>query len=50
VLSNALRLDVFRRASFAAGNSSDDDYNQFDGFWDRLIDSSGGSNYCVVRA
>lgn len=50
VLSNALRLDVFRRASFAAGNSSDDDYNQFDGLWDRLIDSSGASNYCVVRA
>lgn len=50
VLSNALRIDVFRRASFAASNSSDDDYNQFDGFWDRLIDSSGGSNYCVVRA
>lgn len=50
VLSNALRLDVFRRASFAAGNSGDDDYNGFDGLWDRLIDSSGGSNYCVVRA
>lgn len=50
VLSNALRIDVFRRASFAAGNSSDDDYNQFDGLWDRLIDSSGASNYCVVRA
>lgn len=50
VLSNALRLDVFRRFSFAAGNSSDDDYNSIDGFWDRLIDSSGASNYCVVRA
>lgn len=50
VLSNALRIDVFRRASFAASNSSDDDYNQFDGLWDRLIDSSGASNYCVVRA
>lgn len=50
VLSNALRIDIFRRASFAASNSSDDDYNQFDGLWDRLIDSSGASNYCVVRA
>lgn len=50
VLIDALQRDVFRRASFAAGNSSDDDYNQFDGLWDRLIDSSGGSNYCVVRA
>lgn len=50
VLADALQRDVFRRFSFAAGNSSDDDYNQFDGLWDRLIDSSGASNYCVVRA
>lgn len=50
ILVDALQRDVFRRASFAAGNSSDDDYNQFDGLWDRLIDSSGASNYCVVRA
>jgi hypothetical protein len=50
LLSDALQRDVFRRASFAAGNSTDDDYNQFDGLWDRLIDSSGASNYCVVRA
>lgn len=50
ILADALQRDVFRRASFAAGNSSDDDYNQFDGLWDRLIDSSGASNYCVVRA
>lgn len=50
ILSDALQRDVFRRVSFAAGNSSDDDYNQFDGLWDRLIDSSGASNYCVVRA
>lgn len=48
--SEALARDVFRRASFAAGNSSDDDYNQIDGLWDRLIDSSGQSNYCVIRA
>lgn len=50
VLTDALQRDVFRRVSFAAGNSSDVDYNQFDGLWDRLIDSSGASNYCVVRA
>lgn len=50
VLKDALRRDVFRRASFAAGNSSDSDYNQIDGLWDRLIDSSGASNYCVVRS
>jgi hypothetical protein len=50
LLADALQRDVFRRASFAAGNSSDDDYNQFDGLWDRLIDSAGAANYCVVRA
>ncbi len=50
VLVDALQRDVFRRVSFAAGNSSDTDYNQIDGLWDRLIDSSGASNYCVVRA
>jgi ATP-dependent Clp endopeptidase proteolytic subunit ClpP len=50
ILSDALQRDVFRRVSFGAGNSSDDDYNQIDGLWDRLIDSSGASNYCVVRA
>jgi ATP-dependent Clp endopeptidase proteolytic subunit ClpP len=50
VLADALQRDVFRRVSFAAGNSSDVDYNQIDGLWDRLIDSSGASNYCVRRA
>lgn len=50
VLTDALQRDVFRRVSFGAGNSSDSDYNQIDGLWDRLIDSSGASNYCVVRA
>jgi ATP-dependent Clp endopeptidase proteolytic subunit ClpP len=49
ILSDALRRDVFQRVSFAAGNSSSTNYNQIDGLWDRLIDSSGGSNYCVVR-
>ena len=50
LLLDALRRDIHRRAYFAAGNSSDDDYNQFDGFWDRNIDSAGASNYCVRRA
>lgn len=50
ILKDALQRDVFRRVSFGAGQSSDPDYNQIDGLWDRLIDSSGGSNYCVVRA
>lgn len=49
-LKDALRRDIFRRAFFAAGNSSSADYNQIDGFWDRTIDSSGASNYCVYRA
>lgn len=48
-LKDALRRDIFRRAFFAAGNSSSADYNQIDGFWDRNIDSSGASNYCVLR-
>jgi ATP-dependent Clp protease protease subunit len=49
ILSDALRRDVFQRVSFGAGNSSSNNYNQIDGLWDRLIDSSGASNYCVVR-
>lgn len=51
VMKDAIQRDIFRRFHFAAGNSSDSDYNQFDGLWDRLIDSSGAqSNYCVIRA
>lgn len=50
VLKDGMQRDIFRRVSFAAGNSSDADYNQFDGLWDRNIDSSGASNYCVRRA
>lgn len=50
VLKDAIQRDVFRRFFFAAGNSSDSDYNQFDGYFDRLIDNSGASNYCVIRA
>jgi len=49
ILSDALRRDVFQRVSFGAGNSASANYNQIDGLWDRLIDSSGASNYCVVR-
>jgi len=48
-LKDALRRDVFQRVSFAAGNSTSANYNQFDGLWDRLIDSAGASNYCVYR-
>lgn len=48
-LKDALRRDIFQRVSFAAGNSSSANYNQFDGLWDRLIDSAGASNYCVYR-
>lgn len=50
LLTEAIKRDIFRRATMAAGNSTDDDYNQIDGLWDRLIDSSGASNYCVRRA
>jgi ATP-dependent Clp endopeptidase proteolytic subunit ClpP len=49
ILSDALRRDVFQRVCFGAGNSASVNYNQIDGLWDRLIDSSGASNYCVVR-
>jgi ATP-dependent Clp endopeptidase proteolytic subunit ClpP len=48
-LKDALRRDVFRRAFFAAGNSSSADFNQIDGFFDRIIDSAGASNYCVYK-
>lgn len=50
VLTDALRRDVFGRYTMAAGNSSNANFNQIDGLWDRLIDSSGSQiNYCVVR-
>jgi hypothetical protein len=50
VVEDAVRRDTFRRIFFAAQDSSDDDYNTIDGFWTRLIDTSGASNYCVRRA
>lgn len=48
-LKDGLRRDIFQRVSFASGSSTSSNYNQFDGLWKRLIDSSGASNYCVVR-
>ncbi len=48
-LKDGLRRDVFQRVSFASASSSSSNYNQFDGLWKRLIDSSGASNYCVYR-
>lgn len=50
VLKDSMQRDIFRRVSFAAGDSSDADYNQFDALWTRNIDSSGAANYCVRRA
>lgn len=50
LLKDALRRDVFRRVYFADGGSSDTDYNQFDGFWNSLIDqSANNAAYCVYR-
>ena len=48
-LKYGLKKDVFRRVYFGDATSSDADYNQIDGFWQRNIDSSGASNYCVYR-
>ncbi len=49
LLQDALRRDIFRRVFFADSSSTDTDYNQFDGYWQSLIDQSGASNYCVYR-
>lgn len=50
VLTDALRRDVFGRLTMAADQSSNANFNQFSGLWDRLIDSSGSQvNYCVIR-
>lgn len=48
-LKYGLKKDVYRRVYFGDSTSSDADYNQIDGFWQRNIDSSGASNYCVYR-
>jgi hypothetical protein len=50
LIEDALRRDTFRRVSFGAQDSSSADWNTIDGLWTRLIDTSGGSNYCVRRA
>lgn len=50
LLKDALRRDVQRRVWFADSTTADTDYNQFDGFWQSLIDQSGASNYCVLRS
>lgn len=50
VLTDALRRDVFRRISFGDSTSGNADWNTIDGMWQRWIDTSGGSNYCVRRA
>lgn len=47
---DAQRRDAFRRISFGDQASASASYNQIDGIWTRLIDTSGGSNYCVRRA
>jgi len=51
LIEDSLRRDVFQRACFADAGSSSANYNQIDGLWTRLIDSSSTqSNYCVKRA
>jgi hypothetical protein len=49
LIDDAIRRDIFRRFSFGAQDSSSADWNTIDGLWTRLIDTSGGSNYCVRR-
>lgn len=50
LIEDAIRRDVFRKVCFAAQDDADEDWNQIDGLITRLIDTSGGSNYCVRRA
>ena len=49
LLKDAIRRDIFRRASFGDTGSSSLNYNQIDGLVVNLIDQSGASNYCVQR-
>jgi hypothetical protein len=49
ILEDGLRRDIFRRVSFGDQTSASADWNTIDGLWARLIDTSGGSNYCVRR-
>lgn len=50
LIEDSLRRDVFQRVSFASDGSASANYNQIDGLWTRLKESSGVSNYCVLRA
>ena len=50
LIDEALRVDVFRRVSFADSGNASADWDQIDGLWTRLIETSGASNYCVRRA
>lgn len=50
LLEDSLRRDVFQRVCFGESGNSSSNYDQIDGLWTRLIDSSGASNYCVLRA
>jgi hypothetical protein len=50
VIETGLRRDIARRIFFGDQDSSSADWNTINGIWPRLIDSSGGSNYCVRRA
>lgn len=49
LIEDAVRRDIFRRVMFADQASASADWNTIDGLWTRLIDTSGGSNYCVRR-
>lgn len=49
LIEDGLRRDIFRRVMFGDQASSSADWNTIDGLWTRLIDTSGGSNYCVRR-
>jgi len=50
VIETGLRRDIARRIFFGDQDSSSADWNTINGVWPRLIDTSGGSNYCVRRA
>lgn len=49
MMEDALRRDTFRRFSFGDSTSGSPDWNTIDGLWQRLIDTAGGSNYCVRK-
>jgi hypothetical protein len=50
VIMEGLKRDIARRIFFGDQDSSSADWNTINGMWPRLIDTSGGSNYCVRRA